>query len=323
MSYNIFIASRSYSKYSPETKKFLQNQDCKLEYNKLDKVYKEEDLLKIVDKYDCLVVGVDEVTEKVIKKGDNLKVIAKNGIGVDNINLAAADKAGIPVVNIPGANSQSVADLSVALMLSLARAIPVVNNLTKSGNWQRIIGRELWGKKVGIIGTGNIGRLIAKRVKDGFNCEILAFDIDINQNFAKDSAVSYFEFNEVIEKSDFISLNVPLTSATKNLIDKEELKNMKETAYLINTARGGVVNEDELYQALKNKEIAGAACDVFAKEPPGEHKLFELDNFLATSHIGAFTYETNQRAGMGLAKDIVAVLKGEKPENLVNNPDNT
>ena len=320
MSYRFFIASRSYGKYSPKTREFLQEEGCKLDFNQLDRVYKEEDLKKIIADYDGIVVGVDEMTEEVIEAAENLKVIGKNGIGVDNIDLEAASEAGIPVVNIPGANSHSVADLAVGLMLSLARSIPSVNNMTKEGKWERIIGRELWKKKIGVIGTGSIGREIIRRLTGGFKCQIMAYDIEKNEELAQNSLVQYCDLEEIIPEVDYLSLNVPLTESTRNLIDMERLSKMKDSAYLINTARGGVVDEEALYQALKEGEIAGAACDVFAEEPPGDSKLFELDNFIATSHIGAFTYETNRRAGMGLARDMMSVLNGEEPKNLVNQP---
>jgi len=321
MTNKIFIASRSYGKYSPETINFLQDNGFEIEHNELDRVYKEEDLLEIVENFDVIVVGVDEVTENVIEKGEKLKVIGKNGIGVDNIDLEAADKYGIPVVNIPGANSHSVADLTIALMLSLARSIPQVNNKTKAGKWEREIGRELWDKTVGIIGTGEIGQQTAFRVINGFNCNVLAYDVVKDEKFSSKESVEYIDdIEKILADSDFISLHVPFTKETENLIDSRSLSIMKKEAYLINTARGGVVNEGDLYQALKENEIAGAASDVFSEEPPGKHQLFELSNFIATSHIGAFTYETNRRAGIGLARDIVSVIKGSKPENLVNNP---
>jgi len=317
MSFKVFIASRSYSKYSKETKEYLEDNDCILEWNEHDRPLQENDLLKIISKYDGIIVGVDKVTEKVIKKGEKLKVIAKNGVGVDNIDLKAASEAGICVVNAPGTNSASVADLTVALMLALSRQIPIINTMTKNGLWQRKIGSELWKKKVGIIGTGEIGKGVIKRLK-GFECEILAYDLKKDLDFAEKYDVKYLELKDLLVESDYVSLHVPMNKYTKNLLDVDELKLMKKTSFLINTSRGGIVNEDALCKALKNHEIAGAACDKFLQEPPGHHPLFELDNFIATSYIGAYTYETNVRAGMMVAKNLVDVLKGKKPINLVN-----
>ena len=317
MSFKVFIASRSYSKYSKETKEYLEDNDCILEWNEHDRPLQENDLLKIISKYDGIIVGVDKVTEKVIKKGGKLKVIAKNGVGVDNIDLKAASEAGICVVNAPGTNSASVADLTVALMLALSRQIPIINTMTKNGLWQRKIGSELWKKKVGIIGTGEIGKGVIKRLK-GFECEILAYDLKKDLDFAKKYDVKYLGLKDLLAESDYVTLHIPINKYTKNLLDIDELKLMKKTSFLINTSRGGIVNEDALYQALKNHEIAGAACDKFLQEPPGHHRLFELDNFIATSYIGAYTYETNVRTGMMVAKNLVDVLKGKKPINLVN-----
>jgi len=189
--------------------------------------------------------------------------------------------------------------------------------MTKNGLWQRKIGSELWKKKVGIIGTGEIGKGVIKRLK-GFECEILAYDLKKDLDFAEKYDVKYLELKDLLVESDYISLHVPMNKYTKNLLDVDELKLMKKTSFLINTSRGGIVNEDALCKALKNHEIAGAACDKFLQEPPGHHPLFELDNFIATSYIGAYTYETNVRAGMMVAKNLVDVLKGKKPINLVN-----
>ena len=317
MSFKIFVASRSFGEYSGSTKKYLEENDCILSWNELGRPYKEEEMLNIIHKYDGIIVGVDTITKEVIKRGINLKVVAKNGVGVDNIDLEAASEAGIFVVNAPGTNSHSVADLAIALMLNLCRKISAIDQMTKRGLWQRRIGRELWQKTVGIIGTGEIGKGVAKRLK-GFNCKILAYDINIDKKFAKDYDVNYLQLIEVLKNADFISLHVPLNKHTKYLIDTKELNMMKKTAFLINTSRGGIVNEESLYNALKNNIIEGAASDVFSEEPPGNSPLFSLENFIATSHIGAYTYETNERTGMTVARNIVQGLKGKKPKNLVN-----
>ncbi len=319
MSYNVFVASRSYGKYSPETKKFLQDAGCNLTFNQKDRVYQAEDLLKIVNEYEALIVGVDEVNGEVISKGqqNKLQVIAKNGTGVDNINLEAAGEAGIMVINAPGTNSESVADLTVALMLSIARSIPVVDRMTKNGKWKRKIGRELWEKTVGLIGTGAIGSRICHRLS-GFNCNLLAYDIKPDEKLIEKYGVDYTELNNLLRNSDYVSLHLPLNTKTEGFLNKERLNLMKESAYLINTARGGLVVEEDLYHVLENGNIAGAACDVFSEEPPGDSKLLALDNFIATSHIGAFTYETNKRTGLTVAKNLVKALEGQKPDHLVN-----
>jgi D-3-phosphoglycerate dehydrogenase len=319
MAYRVFIASRSYGKYSPETIRYLEDNGCHLEYNQLGRVYREEDLLEVISEYDAIIVGLDEVTKKVISKGKKLRVIGKNGVGVDNIDIKAANEAGIYIVNTPGANSHSVADYTVGLMLSIGRLIPQVNYITKNGGWKRFIGRELWNKTVGIVGTGNIGQEVARRLK-GFNCEILAYDIVKDEEFIRKYGVCYLELDELLQRADYVSIHLPLNKATRGLIDSARLSLMKKEAYIINTARGGIIDEDALYKALKDGIIAGAASDVFSEEPPGQHKLLELENFIATSHVGAFTYETSERIGMMLARDIIKVLEGKTPEYLVNNP---
>lgn len=317
ISYKILIASRSFSKFSNEPQKYLKENGCDLDWNDQDRPYKENELVNIISKYDGVIVGVDEITKEVIRVGKNLKVIAKNGVGVDNIDLPAASKAGIYVVNAPGTNCNSVADLTLALMLALSREISIIDRITKKGLWKRKVGRELWEKKVGIIGTGKIGQGVAKRAL-GFNCKILAYDIREDKAFAKKYGIKYFDMDYVLKNSDYLTIHVPFNEHTKNLIDIKEFELMKETAFLVNTSRGGIVNESALYIALRNKLIEGAACDVFSEESPKQNPLFELDNFIATSHIGAFTYESNYNTGMTIAKDIVKVLKGNKPKNFVN-----
>ena len=315
--YNIFIASRSFSKFSEEPLEYLKENGCIIDWNEQDRPFQEDDLIKIISKYNGIIVGVDKVTKKVIQYGKKLKVIAKNGIGVDNIDLDAASQAGIYVINAPGTNSNSVADLVLALMLALSRKLIIIDQMTKSGMWKRKIGHELWGKKVGIVGTGRIGQGVAKRVM-GFNCEVLAYDIQEDKNFAKKCKIKYYDLDYVLKNADCVTLHIPFNKNTKDLISTREFKLMKNSSFLINAARGGIINEEALYEALKNGLIAGAACDVFLEEPPQKSPLFELDNFIATSHIGAYTYESNYNTGITIAKDLINVLKGNKPINFVN-----
>jgi len=315
--YNIFIASRSFSKFSEKPLEYLKENGCVIDWNEQDRPFQEDDLIKIISKYDGIIVGIDKITKKVIQCGKKLKVIAKNGIGVDNIDLDTASQAGIYVINAPGTNNNSVADLTLALMLALSRKLTIIDQMTKSGMWKRKIGHELWGKKVGIVGTGRIGQGVAKRVM-GFNCEVLAYDIQEDKNFAKKYKIKYYDLDYVLKNADYVTLHIPLNKNTKNLISSKEFKLMKNSSFLVNTSRGGTINEGALYEALKNGFIAGAACDVFLEEPPKKSPLFELDNFIATSHIGAYTFESNYNTGITIAKDLVNVLKGNKPINSVN-----
>jgi len=315
--YNIFIASRSFSKFSEKPLEYLKENGCIIDWNEQDRPFQEDDLIKIISKYNGIIVGVDKITKKVIQYGKKLKVIAKNGMGVDNIDLDAASQAGIYVINAPGTNNNSVADLVLALMLALSRKLTIIDQMTKSGMWKRKIGHELWGKKVGIVGTGRIGQGVVKRVM-GFNCEVLAYDIQEDKNFAIKYKIKYYDLDYVLKNADYVTFHIPLNKNTKDLISTREFKLMKNSSFLVNTARGGIINEEALYEALKNGLIAGAACDVFLEEPPKKSPLFELDNFIATSHIGAYTYESNYNTGITIAKDLVNVLKGNKPINSVN-----
>jgi len=262
---------------------------------------------------DVLVVGLQRITEKVLDAAKRLKVIGRCGVGLDNIDLKAAGARGIPVVYTPGANAQTVADLTLGLMLALARKIPQADRMTRGGQWKRIMGNDVWGKTLGICGLGQIGFNVAKRAK-GFDMNIIAYDLFENVPLAKESGIQYKSKAEILGESDFITLHLPLTPETRGFISDDDLRAMKKTAILVNTSRGGIVDEKALYVALKEGKIAGAALDVFEHEPPGKTPLVELDNFIGCPHIGGITTEAIGRIGMTVAQDIVSVLKGQTPK---------
>ncbi len=264
-----------------------------------------------------LLTGVDQVTAKVINASDELKVISKFGTGVDNIDVAAATQKGVVVTNAPGMNSDAVADMTFALILSIARRISFANDQVRKGNWPLIVGTEIFNKTLGLIGLGQIGKRVAMRA-GGFNMKILAYELLPDEQFVQELGIKLVPLNRLLQESEFVSIHVPFTSETKDLIKTEQLEMMKPTAYLINTARGGIVDENELHDALESGEIAGAAFDVFKEEPLKKKALIELDNFIATPHISPFTKEAIENAEKLSARNIIEVLKGQFPPFIVN-----
>jgi D-3-phosphoglycerate dehydrogenase len=253
----------------------------------------------------------------VLDAAKQLKVIGRCGVGLDNIDLKAAGARGIPVVYTPGANAQTVADLTLGLMLALARKIPQADRMTRGGQWKRIMGNDVWGKTLGIFGLGQIGFNVARRAK-GFDMKIIAYDLFENLPLAEELGIEYKSKAAILGEADFISLHLPLNPETLGFISDGDLRAMKKSAILVNTSRGGIVDEKALYLALKEGTIAGAALDVFEHEPPGKTPLVELDNFIGCPHIGGVTTEAIDRIGMTVARDIVAVLKGQTPKFLAN-----
>lgn len=285
---------------------------CEFESLQID-ASSEEQGIEAARDADVLVVGLQRITERVLDAATRLKVIGRCGVGLDNIDLKAAGARGIPVVYTPGANAQTVADLTVGLLIALARKIPQADRMTRAGLWKRIMGTDIWGKTLGIFGLGQIGFNVARRAK-GFDMNVLAYDLFENRPRAAELGIEYKSKEEILRAADFITLHLPLDGGTRGFIGETDLKAMKRTAVLVNTSRGGVVDEKALYQALKEGVIAGAALDVFEQEPPGKTPLVELDNFIGCPHIGGITVEAIDRIGMTVAQDIVSVLKGEKPQ---------
>ena len=267
---------------------------------------------------DALIVAFTEVNAELLDCAPKVKMVCKHGVGVDNIDLAETKARGIWVTNVPNANKHAVADFTFALLLSLARKIPQANDRTKKGEWPQIFATDAWGKTIGICGLGNIGKQVTLRAK-GFNMRVVAFDFYQDTAFAAENGIEFVSKEELLEKSDFITLHMPLTDQTLNFIALNELRKMKPGAYLINASRGGVVNEADLYTALSTKVIAGAASDVFEQEPLNKHALFALDSFIATSHIAGYTDGAVNAIGEHCVENIVtALVKKMRPQNVMN-----
>jgi len=273
--------------------------------------YDQDVLVQKIAGYDAIVVrSATKVTKEVIEAGTDLKVIARAGTGLDNVDLNAAKKAGITVVNTPGANSVSVAELTIGLMLGLFRHIPRGTNGLKEGLWEKkkLKGSELFKKTVGIVGFGTIGKQVVERLL-AFGCEILAYDV------VKDAGgldVEFVGLEELYQKSDIITIHTPLLDATKGLINGKAFEQMKKGVFIIDAARGGILDEQALFDNIENGKVAGAALDVFDVEPPTDElrkKLIAFDNVVCTPHIGASTYEAQERVGEQIVENLIKALE--------------
>ncbi|MHC1593942.1 MAG: phosphoglycerate dehydrogenase [Methanotrichaceae archaeon] len=281
-----------------------------------------EELIERIKDYDALAIrSGTKVTAEVIEAAENLKVIGRAGVGVDNIDIDAATRKGIIVVNTPGGNTISAAEHTIAMILSLARNIPQANSSLKGGEWNRKMytGVEVYNKTLGIIGLGRIGVEITSRMK-AFGMRILAYDPFITEEKAADLGIKLTSLDEIFEKSDFITVHTPLTEDTRNLIDEKEFDIMKPGVRLINCARGGIINEAALATAVAEGKVAGAAVDVFTKEPPTDNPILEQKGIIVTPHLGASTAEAQVNVAVAVADQILAVNRGELPPNALNMP---
>jgi len=283
---------------------------------------KPEEIISIIGDYEGLVVrSQTQVTAKVIQAGRKLQVIARAGVGVDNINVEEATQHGIVIVNAPTGNTVSAAEHTIALMFSLARHIPQANVVLKSGIWRRsdFMGIELRGKTLGIIGLGNVGSEVARRAR-GLEMKLIAYDPFISVDHARNLQVELAPLKQLLKESDFITLHIPLTSSTKRLIGAKELALVKPTVRIINTARGGLINEEALAKAVKEKRVAGAAIDVFSTEPITDSILFKSDDIIVTPHLGASTTEAQAMAARDVAEQVIDIFKGQPARYSVNAP---
>lgn len=277
-----------------------------------------KDVVPRLKDVDAVLAGGDWFTAENLEQLPNIKMIARFGVGYDKVDLKKATEMGIPVTNTPGMLGH-VAELVLGMILALNRGIVICDRAVRNGVWfPDFYGRDLEGKKVGLIGFGAIAQKVA-RLLAGFDCEILAYDLYFNDKAAEQLNVKQADLETIITECDVVSLHVPLTDVTRGMVNAEFLKKMKKSAILINTARGAVVDENALYHALKNKEIRGAATDVYAHEPASkDNPLFTLDNIIATPHVAAMTLEGNFRMGKAAADELAAFNEGRPLRFLVN-----
>lgn len=281
-----------------------------------------EELLKEIKEYDGLIVrSATKVTTEVIDAADRLKVIGRAGSGLDNVDKAAATKKGIVVMNTPGGNTITTAEHTIALMLALARFIPQAASSMREGKWEKkkFMGVEVYNKVLGVIGVGNIGSQVARRAQ-ALQMNVIGYDPFLSKEKAKELGIELVDLPELYRRSDFITIHTPLTPETKNMINRETIKTMKDGVRIINCARGGIINEQDLYEALLSGKVAGAALDVFEKEPPEGSPLIGLDNVICTPHLGAATAEAQENVSIAIAEQIVDYLVYGTVRNAVNVP---
>ena len=281
-----------------------------------------KDLAQIIGPYEGLVVrSSTKVTAEVIEKADHLKVIGRAGVGLDNVDAEAATKRGIIVMNVPAGNTISTAEHTMSMILALARRIPQADAHLRAGLWERskFVGTELFGKTLGIVGLGKIGTEVAKRAQS-FGMRVIAYDPFLSTERAQQLEVQLSDLKTVYAEADFITVHTPLTAETKHLIGAKEIAQMKNGVRLINCARGGIIDEQALHDAIVAGRVAGAAIDVFENEPPNNHPLLKLDQVVVTPHLGASTQEAQLNVAIEVAKQVADALLGRGIRNAVNMP---
>src|SRR3990172_3826886 len=281
-----------------------------------------EEIEKIIGEYDALIIrSATKVTAGLLEKAAKLKIIGRAGSGLDNVDIPAATKKGVVVMNTPGGNTVTTAEHTIGMLFACARMIPQAYASMKAGKWEKkkFEGVELWDKTLGVVGLGAIGGVVASRCA-ALGMKVLAYDPFISTEKAKALGVELADLPTIWKRSDFITVHTPKTKETANLINKSSIAQMKNGVRIINCARGGIVNEQDLYEALKSGKVAAAAFDVFEKEPPENHPLLNLDNFIATPHLGASTQEAQENVGVGVAEQIVDYLIAGTVRNAVNVP---
>ena len=314
MKYKVVIATRSFGSSSQKPWNILREGQCDVVHEDIASI-SDEELISILSQADGFIVGARKITAGMMADS-RLKVISMHGVGTDHIDLEAAKKHNVIIANCPGANANSVADLTVGLMLALARNIPQASQAVKNGEWGRYAGVEIWSKTLSLFGFGAIGRAVARRAA-GFSMSILVYDPFVSQADVEKSGGRICTLDHLFREADFLSLHAPLTSETKYIINHQALIQMKPSAFLLNMARGGLVDESALYEALKQNVIAGAALDAFAREPPIANPLLNLSNVVATPHMGAHSREATTNASIMAARNVVQALQTGEPEHRV------
>ena len=282
----------------------------------------KEKLAEVIGQYDGLAIrSATKVTEKLLEKAANLKVVGRAGIGVDNVDIPSASKKGVIVMNTPFGNSVTTAEHAIAMMFAVARQLPEASTSTHAGKWEknRFMGVELFNKTLGVVGAGNIGSIVIDRAL-GLHMKVLAYDPFLSEERAKEIGVTKVEFEDLLGRADFITFHVPLTDKTRNILSREAIAKLKPGVRIINCARGGLVDEEALAEALKDGRVAGAAFDVFAVEPATESPLFNLPNVVVTPHLGASTTEAQENVALQVAEQMSDYLLTGAVQNALNMP---
>ena len=295
---------------NPTLNEILEKNGLKITY---EPEITPEQISEKIENFDVVIVrSRTKLTKDLIEKASKCKIIARVGVGLDNIDQNAAKEKGIRVINAVEGAMNAVAELVIGLMLSLAREIPRADREVRNGNWikKELMGTELRGKYLGIVGLGNIGKRLGRLAK-ALNMNIIGFDVvPIDEEFSKEVGLMKTDLDTLLASADYVSLHVPLLDSTKHMINSTKMESMKNTARIINTSRGGVIDEEALYDALKNGQLGGAALDVFEVEPATSNKLATLPNFISTPHMGAQTKEAQSLAANVIAEKIIQILRG-------------
>jgi D-3-phosphoglycerate dehydrogenase len=310
----ILVTPTSYGKNDSRLKTELEALAGEVIYNPTGKPLSAAEVGQLLAGVDAYIAGLDLIDAAALEKADRLKVIARYGVGVDSVDLEAAKKKGIIVTNTPGSNSVSVAELALGVMLALARQLPEAVQSVRQGKFPRYAGISLEGKTVGILGLGAIGKQVARRLA-GFDCDILAYDPVADEEFAEVHGVVFVPMWDVVSNSDFLSLHLPVLPDTRKMVNTEFLAKMKKGAFLINTSRGELVDEEALLCALESGHLRGAGLDVFSIEPPDpSNPLLHLPQVIPTPHLGSQTDSATNNMGRLAMSDCLAVLRGEEPK---------
>jgi len=313
----VLVTPTSFGRGDPRLRAELEASVGEVIYNSTGRPLTSPEVAALLPGCDGYIAGLDTIDAAALAAADRLKVIARYGAGVDNVDLEAARRKGIVVTNTPGANAASVAELTIGLMLALLRSIPCAHERTRAGEWPRLEGLSLEGRTVGLLGLGAVGKQVARRLQ-GFDCTVLAHDPQPDEAFAREHGVALCSRDELIAASDLLSLHLPLLPATKGLVDAAFLSRMKRGACLINTARGELVDEEALAAALRAGHLRGAALDTFAQEPPNrDNPLLALPQVIVTPHMGAHSDSAMRAMGWAALRECLAVLRGEEPRHRV------
>ena len=305
----VLVTPRSYGKTDPTVFEMLQEAGLDVVRNDTGNIFTKEQMLEKIADCDGVIVGVDPLDKDVLAAAPKLKAIAKYGTGVDNIDLEAAKERGIKVSVTAGANSDAVADCAFGMLIAMARKLTQIDDECRKKNWKKITTKDVSGATLGVVGMGAIGKLMIRRAQ-GFDMKVLAYDPFWDGAFAEKYGVIRAELNEIFEQADFISLHVPLIPSTREMVGAEQLKMMKKDAVLINCARGELIDEEALLDALEQGEIGGAALDVFVKEPPEDPRWYTLNNVLLGSHCAASTKGASLNMGRMATANLIRDLEG-------------
>lgn len=304
------ITTVSFSKNKALVEK-LESYGFNVFINEGGKRFSEEELVGFLSRCDAAVVGLDKIEDKILSKTEKLKAVSKYGVGLDNIDFDACLRHNVEVLYSAGINKRSVAEMALGFMLSLSRNLYVSSNKLKNGTWDKNGGRQLSGKTVGIIGVGNIGKDLIGLLKP-FECRIMVNDVINQKDYYIANGLTEASKEDIFKESDIISVHTPLNESTKNMINVSSFAMMKESAFVINTARGGIVNENDLKQALTSGRIAGAALDAYVTEPPTDSELTAIPNLLCTPHIGGNAIEAVEAMGFAAIDNLISYMKEQK-----------